>query len=144
MDIKNVKALVKIFKEEGLSKLKVSGEEGLVHIEKNHESSGEPPEVNTSKNKGAEPSEKESSELFEIKAEQVGTFYTNKEDDDDEPFVKVGDYVKKGDTVGLIEAMKVFNEVTSEQEGTIEEILVDSGDVIEYDQVIMMVKPEGD
>lgn len=129
---------MKLFNKEGLTKLKVQGEDGSIHIEKNHTVSSVNEPAASPEQSGTE----KSSNLLEITAEQVGTFYTNKEEGSDETFVSVGDTVSKGDTVGLIEAMKVFNEITTEHEGTIEEILVEHGDVVEYGQVIMTVKPE--
>lgn len=138
MDIKTVETFVKLFKEEGLSKLKVSGDDGSIHIEKNFASNAP---QNTTESNQSSGGEEKGSKLLEVTATQVGTFYANKEEGEDEPFVKVGDHVSEGDTVGLIEAMKVFNEVTTEQEGVIEEILVKSGDVVEYGQTIMTLKP---
>lgn len=141
MDIKTVETLVKLFKEEGLSKLKVSGDDGSVHIEKNFASNTS---QNTAESNETSGGEEKDTKLLEVTATQVGTFYTNKEEEGDEPFVNVGDHVSEGDTVGLIEAMKVFNEVTAEHKGIIEEILVKSGDVVEYGQTIMTLKPEED
>ncbi|SUM33350.1 biotin carboxyl carrier protein of acetyl-CoA carboxylase [Staphylococcus gallinarum] len=56
------------------------------------------------------------------------------------PLVNVGDKIKKGDTIGYIEAMKVLNEVTSDVEGVVDEILVSHGTNVEYDQAIIKVK----
>lgn len=142
MDIKTVESLVKLFNEEGLTKLKVSGNDGAVHIEKNH--GGQPAVAWNDTPEDGKTSEPDTSDsgLLEITAEQVGTFYTSKEEDSDEAFVEEGDSVEKGDTVGLIEAMKVFNDVTSDYTGTIQEIKVENGDTVEFGQVIMTVKPK--
>jgi acetyl-CoA carboxylase biotin carboxyl carrier protein len=73
------------------------------------------------------------------KAPLVGIFYASASPDG-EPFVRVGAKVKKGDPLCLIEAMKMMSEVKSEKEGTIQEILVKSGDMVEYDQPLFRIQ----
>ncbi len=73
-----------------------------------------------------------------IKAPLVGTFYAAPSPDQP-PFVQVGDTVKKGDVVLIIESMKLMNEVTSDVEGVVQEILVKNGDAVEYDQPLMIL-----
>ena len=74
-----------------------------------------------------------------VKSPIVGTFYTAPSPEA-EPFVKVGDRVKKGDVLFIIESMKLMNEVTSEFEGTVAEILAQSGDPVEYGQELMRIE----
>lgn len=85
-------------------------------------------------------------EVEEVKQEQgtaitsplVGTYYqasgTNQE-----PFVKVGQHIQEGDTVCIIEAMKVMNEIKATVSGTVLSINVSDGETVEYDQVLMMI-----
>ncbi len=73
-----------------------------------------------------------------IKAPLVGTFYAAPSPDQP-PFVKVGDSVKKGDVILIIESMKLMNEVTSDTDGVVTEILVKNGDAVEYDQPLMVI-----
>ena len=73
-----------------------------------------------------------------IKAPLVGTFYAAPSPDQP-PFVQVGDTVKKGGVVLIIESMKLMNEVTSDVEGVVQEILVKNGDAVEYDQPLMIL-----
>lgn len=73
-----------------------------------------------------------------VKAPIVGTFYAAASPED-APFVKVGDTVKKGDVLMIIESMKLMNEVTSDFDGVVEEILVANGDAVEYDQPLMRI-----
>lgn len=89
----------------------------------------------------AEVSEKVEDEknLKLIKSPLVGTFYSAPSPDD-APFVSVGDTVKKGQVVGIVEAMKLMNEIESEHDGVITEILVNNGDMVEYGQVLIKVK----
>ena len=68
----------------------------------------------------------------------VGTFYAAPSPDQP-PFVQVGDTVKKGDVVLIIESMKLMNEVTSDVDGVVQEILVKNGDAVEYDQPLMIL-----
>ena len=74
----------------------------------------------------------------EVKAPIVGTFYAAPSPDS-EPFVKVGSSVKKGDTIFIIESMKVMSEVQSEFDGVVKKILVNSGDPVDFDQTIMVI-----
>lgn len=74
-----------------------------------------------------------------VKSPIVGTFYSSPSPDAD-PFVKIGTMVKKGDTLCIIEAMKLMNKISSEHEGEIKEILVKNEETVEYDQVIMKIK----
>lgn len=73
-----------------------------------------------------------------IKAPLVGTFYAAPSPDQP-PFVQVGDTVKKGDVVLIIESMKLMNEVTSDMDGVVQEILVKNGEAVEYDQPLMIL-----
>ena len=75
----------------------------------------------------------------DIKAPLVGTFYRASSPDAD-PFVNEGDRVKKGDVIGVIEAMKLMNEIVAPRDGVITEILVENGKMAEYDQVLMKIK----
>ncbi|TET51786.1 MAG: hypothetical protein E3J58_01415 [Actinomycetota bacterium] len=77
----------------------------------------------------------------EIKSPIVGTFYASPAPEEP-PFVKAGDKIKKGDTLFIIEAMKLMNKVTSEFDGIIEKIMVSDEDAVEYDQAIMILKKE--
>lgn len=69
----------------------------------------------------------------------VGTFYSAPSPDA-APFVTVGDTVKKGQVVGIVEAMKLMNEIECEHDGVITEIMVNNGDMVEYGQVLIKVK----
>ena len=73
-----------------------------------------------------------------LKSPIVGTFYKSPSPDSD-PFVKVGDKVEKGQTLCIIEAMKIMNEVEAEFGGTIEEILVSDGTPVEFDQPLFII-----
>jgi acetyl-CoA carboxylase biotin carboxyl carrier protein len=75
-----------------------------------------------------------------LKAPMVGTFFAS-QTPGDPPFVKVGDTVSPGQTIGLIEAMKVYSEIPAEQGGRVVEICVKSGQLVQSDQPLFFVEP---
>jgi acetyl-CoA carboxylase biotin carboxyl carrier protein len=77
----------------------------------------------------------------DIKSPMIGTFYRTA-NPDSPPFVSVGDKVSKGQTVCIIEAMKLFNEIESEVSGTIVKVMVENSSPVEYDQVLFVVEPD--
>jgi acetyl-CoA carboxylase biotin carboxyl carrier protein len=77
----------------------------------------------------------------EIVSPMVGTFYRSPAPDDP-PFVEVGDRIRKGQTVCIIEAMKLMNDLEAEVAGEIVEILVQNGEPVEYGQLLMRVNPD--
>jgi acetyl-CoA carboxylase biotin carboxyl carrier protein len=79
--------------------------------------------------------------MLEIKSPMIGTFYRSASPDTP-PFASVGDKVTKGQTVCIIEAMKLFNEIESEVSGTIVKVLVENSTPVEYDQVLFIVEPD--
>ena len=75
-----------------------------------------------------------------IKASMIGTFYRSSGPDKD-AFVNVGDEIKEGDPICIIEAMKLFNEIESEVSGEIVKVLVDDNTPVEFDQPLFLVDP---
>ncbi|MBX7127147.1 MAG: acetyl-CoA carboxylase biotin carboxyl carrier protein [Cyclobacteriaceae bacterium] len=82
-----------------------------------------------------------SKKTADIKSPMIGTFYRSS-NPDSPPFVSVGDRVEKGQTVCIIEAMKLFNEIESEVSGTIVKAMVENSSPVEYDQVLFVVEPD--
>ena len=76
----------------------------------------------------------------EVLSPMPGTFY-RAPSPDDPPFVKEGDSVKKGDTLCIIEAMKIMNEIEADDNGLIQEILIDSGQAVEFNQPLFIIEP---
>ena len=89
-----------------------------------------------------EKAEKEEANYIEVKSPMIGTFY-RKPTPDKAEFVKVGDSVSKGDTLCVIEAMKLFNEIDSEVSGKVVKVLVDDTTPVEYDQPLFLIDPAG-
>jgi acetyl-CoA carboxylase biotin carboxyl carrier protein len=82
----------------------------------------------------------DTSHLIEVKSPMIGTFYRRSSPDKD-PFKNVGDNIKEGDVVCVIEAMKLFNEIESEVTGEIVKFLVEDNNPVEYDQPLFIVDP---
>lgn len=78
---------------------------------------------------------------IEIKSPMIGTFYRSA-NPDSPPFASVGDKISKGQTVCIIEAMKLFNEIESEVSGTLVKVMVENSTPVEYDQVLFVVEPD--
>jgi len=79
--------------------------------------------------------------FFEVKSPMVGTYYSAPSPDA-EPFIKVGDKVKKGDTLCIIEAMKLMNELPAEVSGTVKEICVENSQAISFGEVIVRIEKD--
>ncbi len=84
--------------------------------------------------------EEDDSNYVTIKASMIGTFYRSSGPDKD-AFVNVGDEIKEGDAICIIEAMKLFNEIESEISGKIVKVLVDDNTPVEFDQPLFLVDP---
>ncbi|MDX9790222.1 MAG: acetyl-CoA carboxylase biotin carboxyl carrier protein [Candidatus Kapaibacterium sp.] len=101
-----------------------------------------PATVSIQENISPEPSNTESSDkLHTIKSPIVGTFYRSPSPDAG-PFVEVGSRVKPGDTLCIIEAMKLMNEIESDVSGIIEQILLENAKPVEFNQPIFVVRPD--
>ncbi len=89
----------------------------------------------------AKPSAEAGKKTVEIKSPMIGTFYRSSTPDSP-PFISVGDNISKGQTVCIIEAMKLFNEIESEVSGTVVKVMVENATPVEYDQVLFVVEPD--
>ena len=87
-----------------------------------------------------EATEEGADNLITIKSPMIGTFY-RKPSPDKDVFVEVGDNIKEGDVLCVVEAMKLFNEIESEVSGKIVKILVDDSSPVEFDQPLFLVEP---
>ena len=86
------------------------------------------------------PAADENKNYITIKASMIGTFYRSASPENP-PFVSVGDVIKEGDAICIIEAMKLFNEIEAEVSGKIVKVLVDDSSPIEFDQPLFLVDP---
>ncbi|AKP67488.1 acetyl-CoA carboxylase biotin carboxyl carrier protein [Companilactobacillus ginsenosidimutans] len=134
MELDRVKELVEILNNSNLSHLEIDDKLGHIVLEKDITVHAEPatfPVVNQTA--AAE------SDVKTINAPFVGTFYTSEQPDKD-PLVKPGDKVEQGQAVGIIEAMKMMNEVKTDLTGTIDKVLVTNGEAVEFDQPLFTLK----
>ena len=88
----------------------------------------------------SQPDKNETDNLITIKSPMIGTFY-RKPSPEKDVFKEVGDTVKEGDVLCVVEAMKLFNEIESEVSGKIVKILVDDSSPVEFDQPLFLVEP---
>lgn len=144
MNIENLDKLIERMEKASLSEL--SYKDGEVDIKLKKEAPREVMEVpakqpaNTNLQQNSPASENETGEKEGelIKAPMVGTFY-KAPSPESEPFISVGDSVSNDSVVCILEAMKLFNEIQAETSGEIVEILVEDGDMVEYDQPLFRV-----
>lgn len=86
------------------------------------------------------PAPDENANYITIKSQMIGTFYRSSSPDKPN-FVEVGDVVKEGDAICIVEAMKLFNEIESEVSGKIVKVLVDDSTPVEFDQPLFLIDP---
>ncbi|SFU13247.1 acetyl-CoA carboxylase biotin carboxyl carrier protein [Algoriphagus locisalis] len=155
MKAKEIQELIDYISNSGLAEVKIKTDEFELSIKKYAESSAprtvevaaQAPAPAPTPAPAAAPASAPApaeapSNLVEIKSPMIGTFYLTSSPDAD-PFVAVGDSVKAGETVCIIEAMKLFNEIESEISGKIVKILVSNSTPVEYDQPLFLVDPAG-
>lgn len=158
MKAKEIQELIDYISNSGLAEVKIKTDEFELSIKKYADSSAPrmveapapapiaapaPAQPATPQASAPTPAaEAAPSNLVEIKSPMIGTFYLTSSPDAD-PFVAVGDIVKAGETVCIIEAMKLFNEIESEISGKIVKILVSNSTPVEYDQPLFLVDPAG-
>jgi acetyl-CoA carboxylase biotin carboxyl carrier protein len=155
MELKEIKELIKLVAESGVSEVEVERGDFKVSIKKVEEKTTiiqqaaapivqaiapvAPTPVNTM-HTPAVTSAPVASNLITIKSPMIGTYY--KTPSPDKPaFVNVGDEIKVGQVLCIVEAMKLFNEIESEVSGKIVKILVENASPVEYDQPLFLVEP---
>lgn len=138
MNTENLETLIQLMNDHQLKVISYKDKETEYHIEKAVPTLDEVPLAQT---QGPVQSPANSiSEGYTQKSQLVGTFYNTENEDSTEPLVKVGQKVEKGERIGIIEAMKVMNDIQAEVSGTIEEILVESGTAVSYDEPLVKIK----
>lgn len=157
MDIKDIQHLIKFVAKSGAQEVKLEMEDIKITIKTGPdkpfvENSGivqqvqpmpvvaqVPPAVSDPEIVAA-PVQSEEDNLITIKSPIIGTFY-RKATPDKPSFVEIGQAIKEGDVLCVIEAMKLFNEIESELSGTIVKILVDDASPVEFDQPLFVINP---
>lgn len=154
MELENMLTLIKAVSDSELTHFSLETEEMKLTLEKKREQAStssvktevkevvqnqeRKEELKIEEEEQTEDNEKQQSKGEEIKSPLVGIFY-RASSPEKEPFVKVGDSVKKGQVLGLIEAMKLMNEIEAEKDGIVEAILVENEQMVEYGQVLFRI-----
>ena len=162
MKFNEIKQLIKVVEKSDIGEIEIVEEGSKVRISKNSnlarqqspvvsytESHVSPQPTPERANLPAAPSpaiqpvqaEEPADNLDKVTSPMVGTFYRSPAPDAD-PYVEVGDHVKTGQTVCIIEAMKLMNEIQSEYSGTVKKILVENAQPVEYDQILFLIEKD--
>ncbi len=150
MDIRKIKKLIELLEESGIAELEIQEGEDSVRISRY----GQPapaavapapipaPTAAAAPAPAAEASAETTATSFsghEVKSPMVGTFY-RAPSPGAKPFVEIGDTVAAGDTLCIIEAMKILNPIESDKSGTIKAILVDNAEAVEFEQPLFVIE----
>jgi acetyl-CoA carboxylase biotin carboxyl carrier protein len=154
MDIRKVKKLIELLEESGISEIEIKEGEESVRISRHPENAvpmmaasyaapapipaAAPATATTAPAPAAPTAEPESVEGHVIKSPMVGSFYAAPSPGAT-PFVELGQAVSVGDTLCIIEAMKLLNQIEADKAGTIKAILVENGQPVEYDQPLFII-----
>jgi acetyl-CoA carboxylase biotin carboxyl carrier protein len=163
MDLRKLKTLIDLVSDSNVTELEITEAEGKVRIVKGAVASGTPmftqqvmvPATPQAQVSAAAPSVAEIAEAaavsaaavaaeaaaagHTVKSPMVGTFYRSSSPGA-APFVQVGDTVKEGDTLCIIEAMKILNEIESDKAGTVKQVLCENGQAVEYGQALYIIE----
>ncbi len=152
MDIRKVKKLIELLEESGVAEIEIKEGEESVRISRNSPVSAAPAApapapvaapvaapAQPAVSEAAEPAAADTPAGEPVKSPMVGTFY-RAPSPGAKPFVEVGDKVSKGDTLCIVEAMKMMNHIESEVSGTVKAILVEDAEPVEFDEVLFIVE----
>ncbi len=157
MDVEEIKALIELFERSSLTELTLERGGARLVLKREAAAPVVPAEAapkaagTTEAGAGADPgaagkaeakekAKEEALEGYVVRSPIVGTFYRRPSPDED-PYVEVGDEVRAGDVVCIVEAMKVMNEVRTERAGVVKAILVEDAAPVEYGQPLIVVEP---
>lgn len=148
MDLRKLKTLIDLVSESNVSELEITEAEGKVRIVKGSGAVQPPAQPSPATAALAPPIQVPASAVaapapeapagHAVKSPMVGTFY-RAASPGAKPFVEIGSQVKEGDTICIIEAMKILNEIEADKGGTISQILCENGQAVEYGQPLFMI-----
>jgi acetyl-CoA carboxylase biotin carboxyl carrier protein len=153
MDLRKLKTLIDLVSESNVSELEITEAEGKVRIVKGGVApvmapvmapvampavAAPMPEATAAAAPAAPPVQAESAG-HAVKSPMVGTFY-RAASPGAKPFVEVGTQVKEGQTICIIEAMKILNEIEADKSGTVTQVLCENGQAVEYGQPLLMIE----
>ena len=138
MDTGKIKEIISIFEQSTLSTMELEGDDLKIKLSK--DGAGSPLSVERVEQPQPKPVE-HAAEIAEgdaVRSPLVGTFYAAASENA-KPFVEIGQTVKQGDILCIIEAMKVMNEIHAPRSGVIREILVQDGAMVQFDEELMII-----
>lgn len=156
MDIRKIRKLIELLEETGISEIEIKEGEESLRLSRHSRVSPDAPTISyvtapspiqqspvTNSTPSIHPSEIKATVTttpgHKIRSPMVGTMYTSPSPEA-APFVTIGQVVKVGDTLCIVEAMKMFNEIESDRAGKIVDILIKNGDPVEYDQPLFIIE----
>ena len=148
MDLRKIKKLIELLEESNISEIEVKeGEEAIKLSRASNVQQPNPqlvapvsqPNINEASQPVVPAPEKNIPDGDAITSPMVGTFYRSASPDS-KPFVEKGQKVNKGDTVCILEAMKMMNQIESDKSGVVKAILVDNQDPVEFDQPMFIIE----
>jgi|TARA_B100001094_G_scaffold57022_1_gene52515 acetyl-CoA carboxylase biotin carboxyl carrier protein len=153
MDLRKIKKLMELLEESGIAEIEVKEGEESIKLSRNITSSAAPlqqmvqqpmmaPQQQATQTASQVENKKDDSSNQNrntVNSPMVGTFYASASPES-KPFVTVGQSVKKGDTLCILEAMKMMNQVQAESDGKILEILIDNAEPVEFDQPLFVIE----
>ncbi|WP_290785264.1 acetyl-CoA carboxylase biotin carboxyl carrier protein [Halomonas sp.] len=149
MDIRKVKKLIELLEESNISEIEIQEGEESVRISRHpNGASWQPPmpqgyaaPAQPAPQAPLPPAEADEGPGYQgqaVTSPMVGTFYRSPAPGG-KPFIEVGSSVKKGDTVCIVEAMKMMNQIEADRDGVVEAFLVDDGEPVEFDQPLLVI-----
>ena len=139
MDIRKIKKLIELVEESGITELEVQEEEGTVRISR--AAPAVAPAAIQYAAAPVAPAEAPAAEVsgHQVRAPMVGTFYRSPSPEA-KAFVEVGQTVKVGDALCIVEAMKMMNRIEADKAGVVKAILVNDGEAVEFDQPLIVIE----
>ena len=132
----DIRKYAQLMGELGLTGLEIKDKDNVVRLERSYSAAPAPVAVAAVE---ASPQIPVSKDVTTVKSPMVGVFYQAPAENA-APYVKVGDHVRKGTVLCLIEAMKMMNEITAETDGTVEEVCVENGQVVDFGRELFRIK----
>lgn len=148
MDLRKLKTLIDLVSESNVSELEITGAEGKVRIVKAGTAPAQVQSTAAAPALAAPPvavaavpvvAAEPAADHHAVKSPMVGTFYRSASPGA-KPFVEVGSVVKEGETICIIEAMKILNEIEADKTGTVTKILSENGQAVEYGQPLFTIE----
>lgn len=139
MKEKDIRKYAKLMKELGLTGLEITEDENKVRLERSVSLTPNDAVYSVYENADTAQALASGKDYYSVSSTIVGVFYAAPAENA-QPYVSIGDSVKKGQTLCIVEAMKLMNEITAEEDGIIAEVCVTNGQVVEYGTELFRIK----